>query len=1174
MAPPLPADPLEALDEAARREVEHPRASVEIDVPAGIDPALLRKIDLTDEAGKKASRPLDDVTRELLQTPAIEARPAEDRPPPAMVTQALRLYAQAREKEAGGDAAGAVTDLEQATKLDPGSAEAWRELGDAQTAAGRRLAAISSYTQACQRGLTDGRIWWILGRDALRSKKLDQAASLLAKARSHSSETTDPALEYIISADLGEALMGLGYQAAGLEALAQGASLPTPLPWTTRLRTEVIDLIRKRADLRRDAGDAAVRLGDTMSALKLYEAAAEDEQGDSSELLVRRVYALWSSGRPAATASLIASDIAQQTTPVSDAQIELVRRLAADPSAGPLLAPALDVISRSSQVPGATAQRQWVRVRAAAAGMQGRAILRAGLAQAPESESLFRDLIDTLPRNDPQARAGELLQLVEQSPRSIGLLSRLISTTTDSAGELAALERSGTWAASLVRVPWLINMARVPDAVKAADALAAGKSGAYAAAARAQAYAAAGLYDRIDEQLGIMKSVPAADNPLLVAWTLAECQRYTDAFDSLPAHGSASAMSLSPEQKLAAAGICLRAGKFQEAESFVLATLQSDPFNDEGYELLSALYAPASPLASEEKLAQTVRILRQAAPASRVVQWLTAQEMITRRMDSQALGVLTTLVEQGYVTDPLMTSLTGLLERKVALGGDAAEQCVTLMRRLVTRHPEVPSVWAGLARVLAAQGKGEEADAELARRLAVRPWPTLAATREALTRDVLKKPDLARKMALDRLSPAPRPIDATVSYAVELGRDGHLPDATAMLEKDLPARTELSSEQQGRLASLIASEYDAPERAGAAPALKRGANVQALSQLFDALARHGARFAPQMHQARISVLCAITPVDIPALRAACEQAARDVPSIAAPAYALAAQELINTSKTPQPAIPFLREAIRLSPEVSEQLLLSYFGLVAQYGAASDVESLEATVGGVPGEAKLLKRLLDAKELPDTDAKIRTEFLYQFGGLCTTRSRRDLTEVALLKVLEINPDHGLANNDLGYFYLEDGREQAAAERMLRRAYKVMPESHNVIDSFGWLRYQQGQLEDTTDAATGEVIPGAAALLAKAATMEGGVDNATVLDHLGDVQWRQGKADEAVRSWTKAQSVLSKQLADIDLPANASEWRTKLLAESREELARIRAKIEAVKTGKEPPVAKMIWSGGAK
>ncbi|HLO40326.1 MAG TPA: hypothetical protein VK176_04825 [Phycisphaerales bacterium] len=1168
-APPS-ASGLESLRAAARAEASSPATPLDIEPPAGLDPARFTRLDPASPQGRAARLDFTDVLVDLASDRPRPQDPAE-RPAPAIIERALRLYASGREKLAADDKTGAINDLQQASKLDPTAPQVWRELGDAQFASGQRLAASASYANAVNLGSEDARVWWLVGHDYLRENKDRLAAVHLCRAIDLLERATDPALEYLVYADLGQSLLNLGYNRAAIEAVRRGTSLPTPLPWVTNLRNELIELIRKRAELRRDAGDAAVRASETIAALELYELAAEDGQLDDGELMARRAHALWSSGRPIATAALLVEEMAVQALPVNDTQLTLLRRLAPDPAAGPLLAPAIDEAAKASKVPGQTADRQWARAQAAARpGAAGRDVLRAALATYPEGDDLFRDLLDSYPRNDVIARVDELVSLAQRAPRALALTSRLLTTSIDAEGELAVLERHRAPAAQLIRVQLLLAMGRIDDALNVTLDKTPAQLAPYAALLRIQALAARGLYDQAETALESLRAIVPADDPLVLARAYAELQRFTAAFNALPLPHTAQADNLAPQLRLAAAGISLRAARPEPAESTALSILRADPFNDEAYEILAALYGAGSPLADEEKLGQTFRLLRQASPAGRTVRWLTAQEMIGRRMEGQAYQLLADMLQRGWVSEPIVAAFSGVVERQVGLGGQTQEAALELTRRLTIRYPEIPTLTIALARATAAAGHGEQAIQILETKLKTRPWPILEAAREAVVRDVLGRPDDARRMALKRLEPAPRPIDLTVSYAVELGRSAGLAEALDILVKDLPLECELTSDQQTRIAALLAASFRPGDAPGTPPVLKSPADTQAVAQLMGLLVSRGAKLTPQMHQARIKLLCASPSLDPAELLRACEDAGRDVPAIATAAFLLAAQELVNTARRPQDAIPFMVEALKRDNDPGPDVLASFTTLVTQFGQPADIDALETYIGPPERMSKVLARFDPENAVPTDPIEIRAEYFYSVSNRAETFGRRDLSERALRKTLAIKPDHGLANNDLGYFLLEAGRDPMDADRMLSTAHRQLPDNASVTDSLAWLRYHEGIIEDQKD----PPLEGALSLLERAATLDRGVDNWTILDHLGDARWRAGKKSQASEAWVRAEALLARRLNEelaqikpTDPPLRP--WLQRIFDDWKKELQTLREKIDAVKNAQEPPITPMHW-----
>ncbi|MCC6425561.1 MAG: hypothetical protein IT435_01940 [Phycisphaerales bacterium] len=1163
---PQASDPISALRDAARRELDQPISIRIVNPPPGIDADAVRPIDPSSPDAAQAQQTLDQVLADLAHKSPVEARLPEEPPAPAVRAQALRIYAQGRARAADNQFVAAIADFELVTRLDPSSVRAWRELGDAQLAGGRRLAAISSYLQAAQRGSDDPRIWWMIGRDALRSAKPEQAAGMLARAHTLAANASDPAIEFLISADLGESLLKLGHLRAGITSLSHGLLLPTPLPWTTRQRTEVIDLVRRRAELNRDAGDAAVRIGAIDDAMALYQLADDDEQLDPSELLLRRVHALRTAGRPAATAALIVDEIAAQPIPVTDTQITLIKQLAADGANPDLLPDAIDSLIASTRLSGPTAARQWARAAAAPIPtQQSRERLRTFLVNSQPAEQAFDDLLATYPRNDAPARIAEFLQLVNQSGRALPLIDRLMATTSDAEGELTVLQQDPSETAAIVRIGWLLRMGRITEAADAAESLKSDRAPALAAAARIEAFTAAGRFPAIEPQLKIIREHATPRERFLLPRALAHCQRFTEAFNALPLPGP-DADSLTPDETLDSAGIAVRAGSPLAAETILLRMLHADAFEERGYEALAALYAPSSPINDENKLSQTIRIMRQACPSGRTLRWLTAQELALRKLDAQAQAILLGLVEDGVVSDSIISVLASTLQHRIAAEPAFAAHAETLVRRLIARYPETPALYEGLANVLAAAGKAQEGDDELARQLARRPWSQLAEGRESFIREILKKPEAASKMALTRLAPAPRSIPNTISYAVQLIRDSNLDQAAQVLTTDLPPAAAFTPDQQTRLAGAVAAQFEPADRAGASPTLRRKQDSAAIVSLFDVLAQRGGPMAPQMHQARITMLAAIPGVDPNSVAAACEKAGRDVPGIASAAFMLGAQEITRQSKKTAHALVVLRKALAVVKEPNDPLLNIFILAVCEAGADSDIAHIDTTLGNLDRQRQALK-LLDPDTTPPTaDAQVTPELFYIISQQCSFSRRRDLAEVALRRTLELDPDHGLANNDLGYMYVEDGRELETASRLLERAYRIRPQSANVIDSLAWLRYQQGRLEDNPAAPGAEPQLGAVTLMAKASQAEGGMDNHTIQDHLGDAMWRVGRRADAQEAWRRAKSLIESLFARID-PSRTPPDR---LQELRDDLESITAKLAALERGDVPAVAAMKWA----
>jgi len=139
----------------------------------------------------------------------------------------------------------------------------------------------------------------------------------------------------------------------------------------------------------------------------------------------------------------------------------------------------------------------------------------------------------------------------------------------------------------------------------------------------------------------------------------------------------------------------------------------------------------------------------------------------------------------------------------------------------------------------------------------------------------------------------------------------------------------------------------------------------------------------------------------------------------------------------------------------------------------------------------------------------TNYLYQrVANNFFQNNDQESYEKVLREILQIQPDHAGANNDLGYTLADHGKDMDLAEKMILRAYQSDPSNNAYIDSLGWLRYKQGRFKDQGDEPTQW---GAVTILKKAAESQSGRDDPVILNHYADALWRAGNHDDAVKTW---------------------------------------------------------------
>ncbi len=129
-----------------------------------------------------------------------------------------------------------------------------------------------------------------------------------------------------------------------------------------------------------------------------------------------------------------------------------------------------------------------------------------------------------------------------------------------------------------------------------------------------------------------------------------------------------------------------------------------------------------------------------------------------------------------------------------------------------------------------------------------------------------------------------------------------------------------------------------------------------------------------------------------------------------------------------------------------------------------------------------------------------------------------------RLLARDQTHAGALNFIGYTLASHGGDLEEAERLVRRALELKPDSAAFLDSLGWVLFKKGELE------------AARATLERA--VDGGPDDVTLFEHLGDVSAQAGDVSRAREAWRRALRVLEQSPDDADRPAQRAELEQKL------------------------------------
>ncbi|MSR80829.1 MAG: tetratricopeptide repeat protein [Gemmataceae bacterium] len=151
---------------------------------------------------------------------------------------------------------------------------------------------------------------------------------------------------------------------------------------------------------------------------------------------------------------------------------------------------------------------------------------------------------------------------------------------------------------------------------------------------------------------------------------------------------------------------------------------------------------------------------------------------------------------------------------------------------------------------------------------------------------------------------------------------------------------------------------------------------------------------------------------------------------------------------------------------------------------------------LPGDRKIIKKQM-------------AEALIQLG-------KNDEVKAIYQELLREDPNDPSLANSMGYFLVDLGIDLSEGERLIRKALELdrtargedTPENASFVDSLGWVHFRQGRKEE------------AAKALRRAIDLPGGEYSAEIWHHLGDVESALGRGDEARRCWQKALKLYDK------------------------------------------------------
>lgn len=1112
----------------------------QMETARAIDPGLPNALPPGSAEFRRATRPLDDLLAEFrIEPPLSEIEP----PTPEDAERAAKAYVRAHAARMDGETETAQLLMEEAVELDPGSAKLWQELGEARLAAGDRFGAADALTMAAELGSTNPRIMLTLASEAGSRGDQDGVVRWSAAAWRLGAEEPASAERLVAGSMLGVGLLERGDLFAGTQVIETTLAALESTPAQPGEAMEMIRVRAGRAEMGFRLGNAWMSLGQPARAADAYDRAGSGLPRRPIQLTQRHLAALVAAGRPATACLEMIEHADRWLGDLGPEEAVWLRGLTREERTGRALADAMLALA-SDPARAISARRQALHTLVRGLSDPNESIRMLGTNPALARTPLLAG--DALARVRPEQRVRLASEWVGNDPGSARhwahALGRLMERPIEEARVLIASDDPGQ------RQLGLGMAAELDRADLAVGVIDAGPIGTVDAILGAELAGMAGRWKTADAWLSAARLTAAADHTrradLLGA--LLACQRL-DELDTLVAAIDADPAA-TPDDLLIAAECALLSGEFGPAIARLDRASESDRFDERIWERRIALRTGDSPEANQEAATALARAISETRPRSALFAMLRAREMASQGMLREAVELIIVTNERDHARDLgiqlLAQAAQAAADRKDPDTGRMIHDW--LARRTAEAQGSVPVVLASSQVLLI--GQDFETAFELLDDAATRiGHPELARNAEGILARHLNRGDEALTRALTRLE-GPHGINGSIEWA-EIALAGHRwPVALEAFRAAVPPGGRLSEPQLARWYRIAFGLIRGAEGTDAMAGL--------LATLDDA-AGAGVPMPEELVRGRLLLLARSGDAD--QIRAFVEQ------EVLGPGSGLIAVQTLIGADRGADALTLLTELAITADGVWEDEFAEWARVVGGLGTVADTRSMIERLdrlGHTADAALVLNERFAPAPGPmagaRTPARDRADIAYATALIATVFDRDEVASEMYRLALAHDPDHAWAANDYGYSLAERGESLDEAERLLLRAYQLLPDESSVADSIGWLRYITGVLLDETDEHGTVTRQGAVSLLERATTLEGGAENATLFEHLGDALWRAERQEEAVAAWSKAERLLREQAKRLTAGGRAVD-------RVNQQLAAVRQRLSDAQNGNPPPVA---------
>ena len=199
-------------------------------------------------------------------------------------------------------------------------------------------------------------------------------------------------------------------------------------------------------------------------------------------------------------------------------------------------------------------------------------------------------------------------------------------------------------------------------------------------------------------------------------------------------------------------------------------------------------------------------------------------------------------------------------------------------------------------------------------------------------------------------------------------------------------------------------------------------------------------------------------------------------------FAISKEDLDEVIRICSPAVEYMPEALEFY----------YYWGIAHYQKEQHDEALEVFKKGV------------RQVTPDSEKTMVSDFYSIMGDLYHIKKMNVEAYAAYDSALVYKPDNIGALNNYAYYLSVERKNLDKAEEMSYKTVKAEPTNNTYLDTYAWILFEKGKYVE-------------ARIYIDQAMQNGGAKSSVVVEHCGDIYYKNGEAEKALEYWKQAEKL---------------------------------------------------------